>query len=174
MNKINRRLDTKDNQELTEQKPKENVRHFCGYCDKSYATKYALNGHINAHIGVKPFKCKLCDMRFPDPQSKKKHEMRHDSKRPYECDICLKGFYTRTKLKEHERIHTGERPYRLTINVLINTNKNSYFLCYVFYRCDVCDAYFRYKFNLYSHQFSKMHKENMQKVQKNETVEDSS
>lgn len=113
LTKMNKKLDMRgDNQEPGEQRPKENVRHYCGYCDKSYATKYALNGHINAHIGVKPFKCKLCDMRFPDPQAKKKHEMRHDSKRPYECDICLKGFYTRTKLKEHERIHTGERPYR--------------------------------------------------------------
>lgn len=113
LTKMNKKLDMRgDNQEPGEQRPKENVRHYCGYCDKSYATKYALNGHINGHIGVKPFKCKLCDMRFPDPQAKKKHEMRHDSKRPYECDICLKGFYTRTKLKEHERIHTGERPYR--------------------------------------------------------------
>ncbi|KAH8311795.1 hypothetical protein KR044_008064 [Drosophila immigrans] len=156
VNKLNQRLEIKEKKPQPEQaqepQPKENVRHYCNYCDKSYATKYALNGHINLHLGLTPFKCKLCDMRFADPQSKKKHEMRHDSKRPFECDICLKGFYVRSKLKEHERIHTGERPYR----------------------CDVCDAYFRYKFNLYSHQFSKMHKDNLQKVQKEEIVEDSS
>ncbi|XP_034484982.1 zinc finger protein 184 isoform X2 [Drosophila innubila] len=132
--------------------PKETVRNFCMYCDKSYATKYALNGHINQHLGLTPYKCKKCDMRFATPQAKKKHEMRHDSKRPFECDICLKGFYTRTKLKEHERIHTGERPYR----------------------CDLCDAYFRYKFNLHSHQFSKMHKDNLKKAQSEKIIEDSS
>ncbi|KAH8359801.1 hypothetical protein KR093_008913 [Drosophila rubida] len=154
VNKLNQRLEIKDkpSQPPQDTQPKENVRHYCNYCDKSYATKYALNGHINLHLGLTPFKCKLCDMQFADPQSKKKHEMRHDSKRPFECDICLKGFYVRSKLKEHERIHTGERPYR----------------------CDVCDAYFRYKFNLYSHQFSKMHKDNLLKVQKEEIVEDSS
>ncbi|XP_060648637.1 zinc finger protein 236 [Drosophila nasuta] len=154
VNKLNQRLEIKEKPPLPaqESQPKENVRHYCNYCDKSYATKYALNGHINLHLGLTPFKCKLCEMRFADPQSKKKHEMRHDSKRPFECDICLKGFYVRSKLKEHERIHTGERPYR----------------------CGICDAYFRYKFNLYSHQFSKMHKDNLQKVEKEQIVEDSS
>ncbi|EDV93761.1 zinc finger protein 558 [Drosophila grimshawi] len=152
-NRLNKKLELKegDQQSQDGQNQKTTVRHFCTYCDKSYATKYALNWHINQHIGVKPFKCKVCDMRFPDPQAKKKHEVKHDSKRPYECDICLKGFYVRCKLKEHERIHTGERPYR----------------------CDVCNALFRYKFNLYSHQFSKMHKENVQKVTKMEIIEDS-
>ncbi|EDW68385.1 uncharacterized protein [Drosophila virilis] len=155
VNRLNKRIELSDEQQEkqtpNEQDQKEIVRHFCSYCDKSYATKYALNWHNNLHIGAKPFKCKFCDMSFADPQSKKKHEMKHDSKRPFECDICLKGFYVRSKLKEHERIHTGERPYR----------------------CDVCNAFFRYKFNLYSHQFSKMHKENLQKLTKIEIVDDS-
>ncbi|KAH8409777.1 hypothetical protein KR222_007139, partial [Zaprionus bogoriensis] len=112
LNKMNQRVELREHHtEQAERQPKTSVRHFCSYCEKSYATKYALNLHMNGHIGVKPFKCKLCDASFPDPQSKKRHEMRHDSKRPYECDICLKGFYTRIKLREHERIHTGERPY---------------------------------------------------------------
>ncbi|EDW15065.1 zinc finger protein 485 [Drosophila mojavensis] len=155
-NRLNKRIELKtDEQEQQSQnalEQRENVRHFCTYCNKSYATKYALNWHTNIHMGITPFKCKLCDMSFPDPQSKKKHEMRHDSKRPFECDICLKGFYVRSKLKEHERIHTGERPYR----------------------CDVCNAFFRYKFNLCSHQFSKMHKENLQKLRKIEVIEEDS
>ncbi|KAM8703763.1 hypothetical protein ACLKA7_008400 [Drosophila subpalustris] len=152
VNKLNQRIELKESQSQPESVPKEYARHSCIYCDKSYATKYALNGHINQHLGLTPYKCKFCDTRFATPQAKKKHEMRHDSKRPFECDICLKGFYTRTKLKDHERIHTGERPYR----------------------CDICDAFFRYKFNLHSHQFSKMHKDNLLKAQQEKIVEDSS
>ncbi|KAM8703761.1 hypothetical protein ACLKA7_008398 [Drosophila subpalustris] len=152
VNALNQRIRLKKSQTQPESVVDEYGRHCCSYCDKSYVTKCALNWHINQHLGLTPYKCKLCDMRFPNSIAKHRHEMRHDSKRPFECDICLKGFYSRIKLKDHERIHTGERPYR----------------------CDICDSFFRYKFNLHSHQFSKMHKDNLLKVQKEKIVEDSS
>ncbi|KAM8703762.1 hypothetical protein ACLKA7_008399 [Drosophila subpalustris] len=152
VNELNQRIGLKKSQTQPESGVDEYGRHCCSYCDKSYVTKCALNWHINQHLGLTPYKCKSCDMSFPNPLAKNRHEMRHDSKRPFECDICLKGFYTRIKLKEHERIHTGERPYR----------------------CDICDSFFRYQFNLHSHQFSKMHKDNLLKVQKEKIVEDSS
>ncbi|XP_068156300.1 uncharacterized protein [Drosophila tropicalis] len=122
--------------------PAKAERHYCTLCDKSYTHKYALAWHMNIHTGARPYKCKHCEKAFSEPAKAKRHEMTHD-KRPLQCDVCLKGFFVRQKLKDHQLTHTGERPYK----------------------CDLCDVRFRYKHNANTHRISKMHKENLNKLE---------
>lgn len=90
--------------------PRNDVRHYCKLCNKSYASQYALRWHTKKHTDGQTYKCEHCDKSYNEPAKLKRHEMTHE-KRPLQCDVCLKGFYQRTRLKEHELIHTGERPY---------------------------------------------------------------
>ncbi|XP_017083889.2 zinc finger protein 845 [Drosophila eugracilis] len=123
-------------------KPRENVRYQCKLCYKHYASKYALGWHIKAHTDANAYKCQRCSKSYSDPTKLKRHEMTHE-KRPLQCDVCLKGFYQRARLREHELIHTGERPHW----------------------CEVCNIHFRYKYNMRTHANSKMHQENVRKLE---------
>ncbi|EDV42985.1 uncharacterized protein Dana_GF18255, isoform A [Drosophila ananassae] len=120
--------------------PRNDGRHFCKLCHKSYASQYALRWHSKTHTDGQIYKCGQCDKSYNDPAKLKRHEMSHE-KRPLQCDVCLKGFYQRTRLKEHELIHTGERPYW----------------------CEICNVNFRYKYNMKTHANTKMHKDNLHK-----------
>ncbi|XP_017102104.2 zinc finger protein 2 isoform X1 [Drosophila bipectinata] len=120
--------------------PRNDARHYCQFCHKSYASQYSLRWHLKTHTDGLIYKCGRCEKSFNDPAKLKRHEMSHE-KRPLQCDVCLKGFYQRTRLKEHELIHTGERPYW----------------------CEICNVNFRYKYNMKTHANTKMHQDNLHK-----------
>jgi len=42
----------------------EEKRHKCPHCGKAFHEKYVLDGHINMHLGLKPFKCEFCGQGY--------------------------------------------------------------------------------------------------------------
>ncbi|KPU79904.1 uncharacterized protein Dana_GF18169, isoform B [Drosophila ananassae] len=115
-------------------------RYFCSECPKSYTSRFALKVHKNSHTGAKPFKCKVCQQAFRGPGLLKRHMESH-KRLPFHCEICLKGFLLECQLKDHMLVHTGKRSFW----------------------CELCDVYYRYKYNLTKHESSSLHLGNLLK-----------
>jgi len=83
-------------------------------CNKSFSSRIDLKNHINAHLGLKPFKCdyKDCNKSFSIKRSLKQHQYRiHSGIKPFFCTICKKRFSAKPSLKVHFKKHSGVRPF---------------------------------------------------------------
>ncbi|XP_070137365.1 zinc finger protein Paris [Drosophila bipectinata] len=123
-----------------------NGRYFCSECPKSYTSRFSLKVHKNSHTGAKPFKCNVCQQAFRGPGLLRRHMEIH-KKLPFHCEICLKGFLLKCQLKDHMLVHTGKRSFW----------------------CELCDVYYRYRYNLTKHQKSSLHLDNLLKRSETES-----
>jgi len=48
----------------------------CSQCGKGFANKETLEGHLNMHAGLKPFKCRYCEMCYQNKSNRMAHEKR--------------------------------------------------------------------------------------------------
>ena len=48
-------------------------RFHCPKCGKGFTTKQSLEGHVNSHLGLKPYKCNLCGDGFQNASNKNAH-----------------------------------------------------------------------------------------------------
>lgn len=85
-------------------------------CNMTFATSFELKMHIEAHNGVKNFKCDYigCKAAFTQAGALTQHKRRvHLQEKRFSCvfDGCGSSFYDKADLIKHERSHTGHKPY---------------------------------------------------------------
>ncbi len=81
-----------------------NVKTFpCTLCDKSFARKENLRGHISVvHDKIKPFCCTLCDKSFAEKKTLTRHiDAIHHKLKPFSCTLCDKSFIAKSDLNRH-------------------------------------------------------------------------
>lgn len=93
----------------------------CTYdgCDKAYADKKHLNGHIlSAHTKEAKFSCTQCGKGFATGQRLKRHALVHEGEERYKCreyPPCDQSFRKHQTLQRHIlKDHLGEKPYKCT------------------------------------------------------------
>lgn len=156
---VNRRKYEKKKTERTaSEKAKEVYKSLLKKCEEcgKMIEKNRLEGHINKHLGKKPFICEFkncgkafycrllrrlhqtsihtgtlvaceqCEKTFKSERSLYTHSLRHRNANRYKCDHCEKSFNNSNSLKRHLAIHSGVREWK----------------------CDQCSSSFYRKFNL--------------------------
>ena len=76
-------------------------RSVCELCNKSFAHKRSLTGHLKLHYQTGKYNCTQCGRNFVNKNEYERHLTRHQDKRDFACVICDKAFKTTSGLKEH-------------------------------------------------------------------------
>lgn len=95
---------------------KQNPKHVCDICQKSFTQTQTLNRHKKIHTrDSNPGKpCDYCDRTFLRSDDLRRHIRTHTNERPYACDLCNRAYKQSFELKEHKKlIHpkSGVRKY---------------------------------------------------------------
>ncbi|KAK8725924.1 hypothetical protein OTU49_010556 [Cherax quadricarinatus] len=137
---------------------REEKRHKCHHCSKSFKSVATRNDHErNIHKGLRPHNCDECGKQFYRKFNLAVHKRKHSSDRPYECKICHKRFKASVNVKIHMEIHSDRKPYMCencgkvfkTLTVLeghrtIHTGEAKFM-------CTVCGKCYRYRASLFIH-----------------------
>ena len=128
--------------QYNEKESKEEARHKCGLCGKSFIQMFALKSHIKGfHEGQ--IKCDICGKSVSYYASLKKHiyNKHKDLIAEHECGICANSFSEKEHLIEHFSLahETDQGPRDHT--------------------CDTCGRIFSHEHGLKKH-ISLMHREN--------------
>ncbi|KAG5684770.1 hypothetical protein PVAND_013983 [Polypedilum vanderplanki] len=93
-----------------------NIRPFkCNECEKTFYCKQLLRLHKSSiHTNIK-VKCDQCDKFFPSARALYAHTLRHKNQDRYVCEMCEKKFNNSNSLKRHMAIHSGVREFVCTI-----------------------------------------------------------
>ncbi|XP_058443385.1 zinc finger protein 224-like [Malaya genurostris] len=151
------------------QKPnivKSNDKVMCDNCGK-LISQVCLEGHLNRHLGVKPFVCEIegCGRRLHSKYSLQQHRHLHKSiMRFYDCQYCGKRIKGTSSWLRHKKMHTEDpkfccevcgkkfrRRSNLKLHSVVHTGV-------ALYPCEICGKRFTVKHNLGAHY--KMHKRN--------------
>ncbi|XP_065078215.1 zinc finger protein 567-like [Ochlerotatus camptorhynchus] len=117
-------------QNYSERKMK-NEKVMCDTCGE-LISQVCLEGHLNRHLGVKPFVCEIegCGRRLYSKYSLQQHRHLHKSiMRFYDCQDCGKRIKGTNCWMRHRKLHTEDPKHE----------------------CDVCGKKFRRKFGLKLH-----------------------
>ena len=114
----------------------------CNVCNTKFTTKGHLQGHVNAHHGIKLFQCDICKSRYAYRSSFLRHTVTCNGKKPprtqqeYKCDTCQQVFMRKDTLQDHIQ---GKHEQTMK------------------YRCQDCNASFNWRSSLVNHMRSKRH-----------------
>uniref|UniRef100_A0A8C8JY75 C2H2-type domain-containing protein n=1 Tax=Oncorhynchus tshawytscha TaxID=74940 RepID=A0A8C8JY75_ONCTS len=77
--------------------------HFgpCPHCGRFFKSCSRMRTHIQAHSGLKPFKCDLCPMTFAYNRCVMRHRITHSARKPYNCLRCGKNYTLLGTLQTH-------------------------------------------------------------------------
>ncbi|XP_035649201.1 zinc finger protein 14-like [Oncorhynchus keta] len=81
--------------------------HFgpCPHCGRFFKSCSRMRTHIQAHSGLKPFKCDLCPMTFAYHRCATRHRITHSARKPYNCLRCGKNYTLLGTLQTHHLLH---------------------------------------------------------------------
>ena len=91
-------------------------RFRCDQCGKTFVTQQVMKFHVNAHLGIKPYKCTFCPQDFVNDSNcmahmKKKHpELYAAEKQLFRCDQCGENCRSLGKLEAHT--NGKHKPYK--------------------------------------------------------------
>ncbi|XP_041739024.1 zinc finger protein 574 isoform X2 [Coregonus clupeaformis] len=77
----------------------------CPHCGRFFKSRSRLRTHIQAHSGLKPFKCDLCPKTFAYNRCVTRHRITHSAHKPYTCLRCGKSYTLLGTLKTHHLHH---------------------------------------------------------------------
>ncbi|XP_062539775.1 zinc finger protein ZIPIC-like [Armigeres subalbatus] len=139
---------------------------MCDTCG-ALVSQICLEGHLNRHLGVKPFVCEIegCGRRLYSKYSLQQHRHLHKSiMRYYDCEDCGKRIKGTSCWMRHRKLHTEEpkhecdvcgkkfrRKFGLRLHSVVHTGV-------ALFPCEICGKRFTVKHNLGAHY--KMHKRN--------------
>ena len=69
-------------------------------CDKSFSHEHDLKKHVKSHSGEVHY-CTRCDYSNPDERLLNQHMNKHLRIEKYFCKMCKKGFIYSNQLKHH-------------------------------------------------------------------------
>ncbi|KAK1794887.1 hypothetical protein P4O66_010086 [Electrophorus voltai] len=105
---------------------KEDGRHQCCQCGKSFSQAKDLAVHQRVHTGEKPYKCSQCEKKFRQIGHLNEHQRVHSGEKPYQCSFCYKRFPYSQSMKKHMRvIHGGGLSYTVFCAEHIKSEENS-------------------------------------------------
>ena len=67
----------------------------CGFCEKTFKTKFKLTCHKQAHNGENPYNCGFCQKTFAHLAGFNTHKYSHTGKnsiKSFQCNLCEKAF----------------------------------------------------------------------------------
>ena len=84
----------------------EERRYYCDQCDKSFMRASGLRKHTKEEhlVGPKPFVCLYCDRRYAYRCALEGHMRRHSEVRPFACSTCGAGFKHISNLQKHVKV----------------------------------------------------------------------
>ncbi|XP_055642434.1 zinc finger and BTB domain-containing protein 24-like [Toxorhynchites rutilus septentrionalis] len=132
---------------------------ICDTCGE-LVSQISLEGHLNRHLGVKPFVCEIegCGRQLYSKYSLQQHRHLHKSiNRYYDCPDCGKRIKGTNCWLRHKKLHTEEpkfscdvcgkkfrRRFGLKIHSVVHTGV-------ALYPCEICGKHFTVKHNLGAH-----------------------
>ncbi|XP_058178047.1 transcription factor grauzone-like [Anopheles ziemanni] len=135
---------------------------ICPTCGIELCTKYAMDRHINSHMGIETIErlqCNLCLKWFNGKPNLKTHIRRmHEETDVSQCEICQHVSPNNYSLRNHiNRVHrTGKRfdceycgkqlKTKLNLREHVATHTGT-----PLYVCEICNATFKSSANRYSH-----------------------
>jgi len=99
----------------------EERRFSCEHCNKSFVRASGLRKHTKEeHLdGPKPFVCEFCDRRYAYRCALEGHLRKHSALRPFSCQSCGAGFKHISNLQKHVKVSRNSRsPDSVPISVL--------------------------------------------------------
>uniref|UniRef100_A0A674AD53 Zinc finger protein 14-like n=1 Tax=Salmo trutta TaxID=8032 RepID=A0A674AD53_SALTR len=144
--------------------------HFgpCPHCGRFFKSCSRMRTHIQAHSGLKPFKCDLCPKTFAYSRCVTHHRITHSARKPYTCLRCGKSYTLLGKLQTHHLLHKHQDALNKDGVVVkedtdkeegpgvVNDaeSKNSKYPTFFRYKCPDCPRCFRMSSQVPVHRYS--------------------
>ena len=122
----------------------------CPECDRTFASKSAMNYHMATHSPNKEFVCEKCEKTFPSLRSYRSHQKQHSEPTKEQCPKCDQILVGKRSLSRHLK----------EIHFLFKLDTDKTTDPVYGFSCDECDSKFKRKDHLKMHIESKHSEKN--------------
>lgn len=143
----------------------ESGEYVCNFCDKAFATRGKVNGHVRNHTGEKAL-CHLDGKWFSSRNNLLKHYRTvHLKEKNYQCTVCEKRYDSSYRLKIHfQTIHQGIRQFvcrfcanRFMTSSALTRHEKTIHSDEKRHVCNICTRGFKVAENLRAHMITHAH-----------------